>query len=69
MRIPFASHPSPISAPIKGYSRKGFAIGWLAIVLVAAAGFAFATLTLSQTSPDLRVAERGAVERSLLPRG
>ena len=41
---------------IKGFSRKGFVIGWIAIVCLVAAGFAMMTLPLNHASTDLRFA-------------
>ncbi len=47
------------SAPIRGYSRKSFVIGWLAIVLVVASAFGLAIKPLSFSSANLRVADLG----------
>lgn len=51
---------SPVSQPIKGYSHRGFVIGWCAIILVAVAAFALLTLPLDYTSADLESAQAPA---------
>ncbi|WP_332716526.1 hypothetical protein [Pelagibacterium mangrovi] len=49
------AHPAS-TAPIKGYNRKGFVIGWVAIIALAIAGYALAASHLSPSSADLRLA-------------
>lgn len=44
------------AAPIKGYNRRGFIIGWITIIALAVAGYAFAASQLSPSSADLRLA-------------
>lgn len=44
------------SAPIRGYSRRGFIIGWVAIIVLAAAGYMLASSQLSPSSAQLRLA-------------
>lgn len=62
MRIPFARTASPISTPIRSQNRRGFAIGWLAIVSVAAASFAFAAYALPHANLDLDVVNGSHLE-------
>lgn len=56
---PLRYRPSTIHAPIRGYSRKGFIVGWIAIVLLVSAGFTLATRPFTHSGLDLRFA--GAV--------
>lgn len=48
------------AAPIKGYSRKGFVIGWLVIIALAVGSYAFASSQLSPSSAQLRLASIGS---------
>ncbi|WP_421951430.1 hypothetical protein [Pelagibacterium sp.] len=71
MSLPgFARTPahSASSAPIKGYSRRGFVIGWLAIISLAVVGYLVASSQLSPTSAQLRLASiAGTVHTVLSP--
>lgn len=53
----FSGGQSAIFAPIKGNTRKGFVIGWIAIVVVGIAGFGLATVSLSHSSAELKIAQ------------
>ncbi|AEQ52068.1 hypothetical protein [Pelagibacterium halotolerans] len=66
----FARRParSASSAPIRGYNRRGFAIGWLAIIGLAVAGYMFASSQLSPSSAHLRLANiAGTVHTVIAP--
>ncbi|HCO54478.1 hypothetical protein V6617_06560 [Pelagibacterium nitratireducens] len=66
----FARNPaqSASSAPIKGYSRRGFIIGWLAIICLGVGGFVFASSYLSPSSAHLRLANiAGTVHTVISP--
>jgi hypothetical protein len=66
----FARSPahSASSAPIKGYNRRGFVIGWLAIIILAVAGYVLASSQLSSSSAHLRLANiAGTVHTVLSP--
>jgi hypothetical protein len=60
--------PTP---PIKGFDRRGFVIGWIAIVAILAAGFAIMALPLNHSSSDLRFAQTTMVQPPVAtgPRG
>lgn len=60
-------HPTP-AAPIKAYSRRGFVIGWLAIIGLAAGSYAFASSQLSPSSAQLRLASIGSETYPVLAR-
>ncbi|SDG48271.1 hypothetical protein [Pelagibacterium luteolum] len=49
------------AAPIKGYNRRSFVVGWVAIVLVVAAGFSVAAGPLSYSTAETRVASVGSI--------
>ncbi|WMT85876.1 hypothetical protein NO932_13190 [Pelagibacterium sp. 26DY04] len=54
--LPRRSAYSASTAPIKGYNRRGFVIGWVAIIALAVAGYAFASSHLSPSSAQLHLA-------------
>lgn len=59
---------STSTAPIRGYSRRGFVIGWFIIIGLAAAGYMFASSQLSHSSAQLRLANiAGTVHTVLAP--
>ncbi|RDE10160.1 hypothetical protein [Pelagibacterium lacus] len=53
-------------APIRGYNRRGFLIGWIAIVLVVGTSFYFAAGRLDYRQSHLRLAHSTAVHASEL---
>jgi len=66
----FARRPlrAASAAPIKGYSHRGFLIGWLAIIALAAGSYAFASSQLSPSSAQLRLASIGSETYPVLTR-
>ena len=62
------SDRSRSSAPIKGYNRRGFVIGWFAIIVLAVVGYMLASSQLSPSSAHLRLANvAGTVHTVLSP--
>lgn len=47
--------------PIKGYSRRGFVLGWCAITVVGVMAFGLLTLPLGYSSAVLEVSQTEAV--------
>lgn len=45
------------SQPIKGYSHRGFVLGWCAIIVVGVMAFGLLTLPLGYTSAALEVSQ------------
>lgn len=54
--LPRRSMHSASTAPIKGSNKRGFVIGWVAIIALAVAGYAFASSHLSPSSAQLSLA-------------
>jgi hypothetical protein len=50
---------SASSRPIKGYSHKGFVMGWCAIMIVAVMAFGLLTLPLGHTRANLDTVQAG----------
>lgn len=55
--------------PIRTHSRKGFIIGWIAIVLVGALAFALASMPLHYSQADLRIARNAHAPAIAIPLG
>lgn len=66
----FARRPlrATSAAPIKGYSHRGFILGWVAIIALAAGSYAFAASQLSPTSAQWRLASIGSQTYPVLTR-
>lgn len=67
----FAHRPlrATSTAPIKAYSRRGFVIGWLVIIGLAAGSYTFAASQLSSSSAQWRLASIGSQTYPVLTRG
>ena len=55
--VTFTRRPqnSESAAPIKGYSRKGFVIGWVAIIALGTGGYLLASTYLSPSHAKLHL--------------
>lgn len=57
------------TAPIKSYNRRGFIIGWLAIMVLAIAGYVLASSQLATSTAQLQLANIGGTVHTVLNPG